>query len=86
MQTGRERLRAWIERSKLNQVQAAEILSINYVMLSQMLTGVRSPGLSTAIKIEDITGISVRSWGLSRVSKDETAEPAMAGKPKVTKR
>ena len=71
MQTGIERLRAWIDRSKVNQTQAAQILGITPVFLSQILHGHREPGLATALRIEDITGISVRSWRLNALSPND---------------
>lgn len=77
MQSGRQRLRAWITRSKINQNEAADLLSMNPVMLSQVLNGQRKPGLGTAITIEQVTGISVESWVLSKVSgasEDDTAD------------
>ena len=86
MQSGRQRLRDWIERSKVNQTQAAEILSMNAVMLSQILNGVRRPGLSTALTIERITGVSVESWMLTPLSDTADDEPARASKRQIAKR
>lgn len=68
MQSGRERLREWIDRSKTNQKQAAEILGIGEVFISQILNGERLPGLANAVKIEQVTGISVESWLLTEIS------------------
>lgn len=62
MQTGRERLHQWIERSKLNQVEAAEIIGMDYTQLNHILNGRRRPGLDTAVKIETATGIVVEAW------------------------
>lgn len=70
MQSGRQRLRKWIERSKVNQNEAAEILSVHPVVLSQWLSGARKPGLESAIMIARVTGISVESWLLTSVSTD----------------
>lgn len=82
MQHGRERLREWLDRSKFNQQEAAEILQIHPVYLSQILNGLRSPGLANAIKIEDLTGISVRSWALSDVSESADATQTVVSKRK----
>jgi len=68
MKTGRERLRDWIKRSQVSQTQAAKILSVHPVMISEWLGGTRRPGLENAVKIEQITGISVESWLLTEVS------------------
>lgn len=68
MQSGRARLREWIKRSECNQLQAAEILGFTPVFVSQILSGIRKPGLTNAIKIEQVTGISVESWVLTDVS------------------
>lgn len=68
MTSGRERLRDWIGRSKVNQRQAAEILGVHPVVLCQWLSGERTPGLSNALLIEHVTGIAVESWVLSPIS------------------
>jgi len=86
MQSGRKRLRAWIDRSKMNQNEAAEVLSIHPVMLSQILSGDRKPGLGTAVNIEQITGVSVESWVLSKVSAADADEGADSGKRQIAKR
>lgn len=86
MQSGRERLRDWIDRSKVNQREAAAILGMSDVFLSQILNGVRTPGLDNAVKIEQVTGISVESWLLTSVSRSDDAEPVAAGKRKSAKR
>lgn len=57
-------------RSKLTQQDGAEVLEIDRTYLSQMLNGKRTPGLETALRIENITGVSVRSW---------SAQPSGAG-------
>jgi transcriptional regulator with XRE-family HTH domain len=62
MQTGRVRLRQWIDRSKINQRQAAELLEVDQTYLSQILSGKRSPGLATAVHFENVTGIAVEAW------------------------
>ena len=68
MRTGRERLRAWMDRSKLNQRQTAELLGVSEVYISQILAEVRTPGLENAILIERVTGIPVESWSRSELS------------------
>lgn len=69
MKSGRERLQQWIDRSELNQNEAAETLSVHHVVLSQILNGKRNPGLRTAVKIEEATGIPAKSWLLKTVSR-----------------
>jgi len=73
MKNGRERLRDWITRSKVNQTQAAKILGISDVVLSQWLSGGRTPDLKNAVKLEQLTGVSVESWLLTSVP--NTTEP-----------
>jgi transcriptional regulator with XRE-family HTH domain len=80
MKNGRERLRDWITRSKVNQTQAAKILGISDVVLSQWLSGGRTPDLKNAVKLEQLTGVSVESWLLTEVP--NTAEPVSADGPK----
>ena len=74
MTSGRERLRDWIKRSKVNQQDAAKILGVHHVELSQWLTGARRPGLKKAVQIERVTGISVYSWLLTSVHTETSAE------------
>lgn len=62
MKTGREQLRAWIDRSKMTQREASKSLAMNEVMLSQVLAGDRTPSIQSAIRLEELTGIAVRSW------------------------
>lgn len=62
MQNGRERLRQWISRSKLTQLEAASVIGMDHTQLSHILMGRRRPGLDTAVKIEQATGIVVEAW------------------------
>ena len=72
----RERLRLWIDRSKLNQRMAAKILGVHYTFVNQMVQGRRTPSLATAVMIERHTGIPPGAW----VPTDEgKVAPAVAG-------
>lgn len=62
MLSARERLRDWMERSKLTQRAAARLLGMHYTFLSQLLNDLRTPALGTAVRIERITGIPVEAW------------------------
>ncbi len=86
MMSGRKRLREWIGRSKLNQREAADLLGITDVYLSQILCGERTPARENAILIEDVTGVSVRSWSLSDLSNADAEQVGAGGKRKQTKR
>jgi transcriptional regulator with XRE-family HTH domain len=68
MNTGRTRLRDYMERCRMKQKDLAALLGVTDAYLSQILSGRRSPGLSTALRIEDCTGVPARSWLSSRVS------------------
>lgn len=59
---GRERLAAWIERSKLTQRAAAKLLGFHYTALNQILSGRHVPALANAMKIERVTGIAAEAW------------------------
>lgn len=76
MKSGRDQLHDWIARHGVNQRKAADLLDMNEVHLGQILNGIRRAGLDTAIKIEDHTGIPVKSWGRGR---KRTAQPAKRG-------
>ncbi len=62
MQEGRFLLREWIDRSRLQDQQAADILGIDRGFLSQILHGKRRPTLPNACRFEDLTGVPVRAW------------------------
>jgi transcriptional regulator with XRE-family HTH domain len=62
MLSGRERLKAWVERSKVTQREAARILGLDHTFLSQILNGRRTPALANAVKIERVTGIAAEAW------------------------
>ena len=62
MQTGRALLRSWLKRSEMLQRDFAGEISITEAYLSQVLSGKRRPSLPISVRIEDRTGIPVRSW------------------------
>lgn len=86
-QTGRARLRDWIERGKFtSDRQAAETLGVHPVVLSQWLSGTRRPDLDNAVKIERATGIAVESWLLNEVIDTEAPVPAESGNTRKSRR
>ena len=62
MSLGRQRLRQYLERSRMNQREFARAIRITDSYLSQLLSGVRRPGLPTAVRLEAETGVPVASW------------------------
>lgn len=84
-QGGRDRLAQWIERSKLNQLEAARLIGIDPTQLSQILTGKRRPGLDNAVKIEQATGIVVEAWVPLSDDDSAVAEPVAAQKSRSGK-
>jgi transcriptional regulator with XRE-family HTH domain len=76
IETGRDRLAAWIQRSKLKQVEAADIIGMDQTQVSLILNGKRRPSLDNAVKIERATGIPVHVWAASPIvdeASDETS-------------
>jgi transcriptional regulator with XRE-family HTH domain len=59
---GRRRLATWLERSRLNQRQAARLFGVHHTHVNQILKGRRVPGLANAVVIERVTGIPVGAW------------------------
>lgn len=60
-----------MERRDLNQREAAKVLGIHYMCLNQYLqVGARrrTPGLASALRIQEKTGIPVTIWALTTVS------------------
>jgi transcriptional regulator with XRE-family HTH domain len=56
----------------MKQDQLADLLSVSEVYVSQILKGIRTPGLANAFLIERHTGISAEAWLLSEVSASKT--------------
>jgi hypothetical protein len=56
-------------RSKLNQFDAAALIGIPYAVFNKFVLGVRRPGLTNAVKIEQKTGIPVEAWASIRADK-----------------
>lgn len=83
---GREQLRDWMERRNVNQREASELVGMNEVHFGQILNGIRLPGLVTAVKIEQRTGISVESWVLTQVSESDNGESGIATKLRKARR
>ena len=80
---GRERLRQYLDRARLKHYELAEQLGITDSYLSQLLSGRRSPGRTNALKIEDVTGVPVRSWQDSSVGSAPKAHAEADDKDKV---
>lgn len=59
---GHRMLRAWINRARINQTDAAELLRMEPSYLSGILNRTRRPGLDNAVWIERITGVVVEAW------------------------
>lgn len=74
-----------MRRRGFNQADAARYMEFEQPFISQLLSGVRSPGLANAIKIERFSGIPVEAWAASELA--DVAEPvaADAGKPRYNK-
>jgi len=59
---GRTRFQQWLDKSQLNQREAARLLGVHYTHVNQILSGRRLPGLANAVAIERVTGIPVGAW------------------------
>jgi len=78
MLKGREQLKAWMTRSRVNQREAAKIIGMDHTFLNQILSGRRFPALANAVRIERITGIPAEAWLATAVgvsSKPVVIEP-----------
>jgi transcriptional regulator with XRE-family HTH domain len=69
--SARALLARWLVRGRMTQAEAADQIGISRVKLNQYLQGERLPSLTTAIRIEDATGIGIRSWLI-----EDAADPA----------
>jgi plasmid maintenance system antidote protein VapI len=86
MQSGREHLRDWIQRRGVNQAEAAAILGVHDVFVSQILSGVRGVGLANAVKFERLTGIPAESWLLNAISPRRPPTEGRTSNRKLAKR
>lgn len=77
MQSGPEQFRDWMRRRGFNQSDAARYLEFDQPYVSQLLSGVRCPGLANAIHLERLTGIPVEAWATSEL--DESPDPVGGG-------
>lgn len=62
---GSELLRDWMDRRGVTLNQMAELLSIDFTFVSKLANGTRRPSLKLAVEIENVTGISIRSWAIA---------------------
>jgi transcriptional regulator with XRE-family HTH domain len=76
--SGRALLARWIVRQRMTQAEAAEQIGISRVKLNQYLNAEARPSLETAIRIEDATGIGMRTWLL-----DDPPGPALVDHPEA---
>jgi len=60
--TALERLQKYRDDHVDKAYELAELLDLTEAHLSQILNGHRRPGLATAVRIEDVTGIPARAW------------------------
>lgn len=84
VQSGAELLKAWIQRMKFTNVQAANYLGIpgvDDVVLNKVLRAGRRLELERLIIIEEKTGVPVRSWATTELD-EPTAVGATKGKSK----
>jgi DNA-binding XRE family transcriptional regulator len=80
--SGREQLENWIVRRRMTQEEAAQFVGLSRPRFNQILNGVRRPGLEAAVRLEDATGISIRSWLCDTVPDRESTDlpqPTAAG-------
>jgi len=56
------RLQAWVRRRKKTKKEIAEEFGISAPYLSMILSGARTPSLTVAARLEDVTGIPAREF------------------------
>lgn len=72
--TALERLREYRDKHCENDYELAELLGLTRPHFSQLINGVRRPGLDTAAKIEAQIGIPASAWAERRKSKTKSSE------------
>lgn len=71
--TALERLRDYRDKHYENDCDLADVLGITRPQFSQLINGVRRPGLATAAKIEARIGIPASAWAEPRKSRAKSA-------------
>jgi transcriptional regulator with XRE-family HTH domain len=84
MKNGPELLKAYAVRTRRNQSELATYLSLTDAHLSQLLSRKRTPGLPTAIRIEDRTGVPARSWLETQFGRTGKRVPKRVRKPHIS--
>jgi plasmid maintenance system antidote protein VapI len=85
VQSGRQLLDRWIVRGRMTQGEAADAIGISRVKLNQYLHAEARPSLETAIRIEDATGIGMRTWLVDDQADLRRAEPEVTNGNRATK-
>jgi len=76
-----ERLRAYLNRNRLNQAEFAREVGLSEPFVCQLLNGTRQPSLTKAAILEGVTGIPASAWAVT-----DDAELATASMSKTRKR
>lgn len=76
--TALERLKAYRDKHFTNDYELADVLGLTRAHFSQIINGVRRPGLATAATIEDKTGIPASSWAERRKSRKKSDQQTSA--------
>jgi transcriptional regulator with XRE-family HTH domain len=77
-QTALDRLKDYRAKHFEFDYEMADLLDMTRAHFSQLIRGIRRPGLATAAKIEACTGIPASSWTDSRRSKSKPARKSDA--------
>lgn len=73
-----------MRRRGFTQADAARYLGFEEPYLSKLIARRRAPGLTNAIHIERLTGISVEAWA-TELDESAKRQPALAGKRTLPK-
>lgn len=57
-----DQLRQWMERNGRDYPATAEALGVTRAHISHLLTGGRTPSLTLALRVAEVTGIPVAAW------------------------
>lgn len=62
MHSGVEQLLDWMRRKGFKQADAARFFGIDQPTMTRIVNGTYRPGLTTAVRIEELAGIPTRAW------------------------
>lgn len=86
MHSGVEQLQDWMRRKGFKQADAARFLGIDQPTMTRIINGSYRPGLTTAVRIEELAGIPAKAWvDASDLESERETAAATVAKRRIVK-